>query len=177
MLTPHSFSSGDSAAWTERLYDYPASAGWSLLLRFLWPGHDAVEVTADADGDDFAVTLTPDDTADWPAGQAVIVRVVSRPGESKTLPPVDIVIFPNLRLAVRHDPRSLAQQALDALREALFKFAQGGQWKTQAYSIAGRSMTFRSTDEIIKLIRYYEQQVAAETAARTGGSQRIQARF
>ena len=176
MSAPHSLSSGDSAAWTERLPDHPASAGWSLLLRFLWPSRDAFEVTAVADGDDFAVALTPIDTASWPAGPACVARIVSRSGESKQLPLTDIRILPNMATAARFDPRSHAQKALAALREALDKFIQGGKWATQAYSIAGRSMTFRTADEILKLIRYYEQQVAAETAA-AGGSQRIQVRF
>ena len=173
MAAPKTLPSGDSASWTERLPDHPASAGWSLLLRFLFRARDAFEVEGVADGDDFLITLAPEETATWPAGPAVIVRVATQPGISKTLPRTDIEILPNLATAERFDPRTHAQKALAALREALQKWALGGQWKTQAYSIAGRSMTFRSTKEILDLIRYYEQEVAREI----GGTQRIQVRF
>jgi phytoene/squalene synthetase len=50
----------------------------------------------------------------------------------------------------------------EAARAALLSYAEDGKGHVASYSIAGRSMTFRSTDDILKLITKLESDVAKE---------------
>ncbi len=85
MNEPKNFRAGDSASWSESLPDYPASAGWSLKYRLMWPSGSGVNLTANPVGDDYAITLASASTASWLAGSATLVSWVEKGSERVTL--------------------------------------------------------------------------------------------
>lgn len=65
---PTSFRAGDTTKWVVTYGDYPAST-WSLTYYFKRPGNDTIDVTATASSDDFAITLTPEDSTQFKPGR------------------------------------------------------------------------------------------------------------
>jgi hypothetical protein len=165
MNSPTTFRAGDSASWSESLSAYPASAGWIMKLRMLWPAGQAIDIATTADGDDFAVTLAASDTASWQAGKATLVAWVEKGTQSITVGDLSVQVLPNLRLQANHDGRTANKRALDAAEAALLKYLEGGQALVEEYEIDGRRMKFRSTQEIRDLIAHYKRAVAKENAA------------
>ncbi|MDR2508174.1 MAG: hypothetical protein LBD67_09335 [Candidatus Accumulibacter sp.] len=178
---PSFLRAGDSFSWRGRLKDAPAGSGWALAFRILWPsGMAPYDFGAGVDGEDYTVVLSGAETAPFIPGRVTLVLFFTRDGERITLPPRRFEILPDLLSAGGLDPRSFAERALADLENALALMMAGGQGHVEQYSIAGRSMKFRSVADIIALIRYYEAQVAAGnalTAAIAGGSARVQVRF
>lgn len=182
MSEPTTLRAGDSATWTrEDLSDTPASDGWALKYRLLWPTGAAVDLTATATGDSYSVSLTADATRDWPAGSATLVAYVERAGERITLGQQPLTVLPDLTAAATFDGRSQARIALDHARAALSAYLAAGKAHVAEYEIAGRRMKFRGSREILDLIQHYEREVAKENAATallTGGSPgRVLTRF
>ncbi|MDO9596728.1 MAG: hypothetical protein Q7J47_03310 [Azoarcus sp.] len=159
---------GDSAGWTETLPDHPPAAGWALHYRLLWPSAAAVDIAAVAGADDYTVTIPPATTATLPAGIATLVWWVER-GADETLERVSLgcqplSILPNLTTATTYDARTLNAIALAEAKAALAAHVASGRAHVGEYSIAGRSMKFRTADEITALIQYYERECAKERA-------------
>lgn len=181
MNAPDTFRAGDSISWTESLPAYPASAGWALKYRLLWPTGTAVALDAVAAGDDHAVALDAADTADWTAGSATLVAWVEQGTDRVTLEQQPVTILPDLSAATTYDGRSQAVKALAQARAALASYMEKGQLHVAEYDVAGRRMKFRSSTEITDLIAYYEGEVARERAAAAllqGGSPgRVYTRF
>lgn len=143
---------------------YPASAGWTLKYRLLWPTGTAVQITATASGDDYAVSLSTTATAGWTPGQATLLSWVEKGSERITLAQQAVTILANLALASTYDGRSQAQKALADAKAALAAYMANGQLQVAEYEIGARRMKFRSADEIRGLIHHYEREVAAERA-------------
>lgn len=165
MNSPDTFRAGDSASWTESLPAYPASAGWSLKFRLIFPVGTAVAINTTPSGDDYAVSLSAATTASWPAGSATLVSWVEKAAEKFTLEQQAVTILPDLTVAATHDGRSANKKALDAAESALAAYLTGGQSVVAEYEIAGRRMKFRDTQQILDLINHYKRLVAKETAA------------
>lgn len=165
MNSPTTFRAGDSASWSESLSAYPASAGWVLKFRMLWPTGQGIDIPTTADGDNHAVALTAATTKDWQPGKATLVAWVEKGAESITIGEKPVLVLADLRQKVNHDGRSTNRRALDAAEAALLKYLEGGQAMVEEYEIAGRRMKFRSTQEIRDLIAHYKREVAKENAA------------
>lgn len=165
MNSPTTFRAGDSASWSESLSAYPASAGWVLKYRLLWPTAQGIDIPTTPDGDAHAVALSAASTKDWQAGPATLVAWVEKGNDSITIGQQPVQVLPDLRQQVNHDGRSANRRALDAAEAALLKYLEGGQSMVEEYEIAGRRMKFRSTQEIRDLIAFYKRAVAKETAA------------
>lgn len=165
MNEPTTLRAGDSAAWSESLPDYPASAGWVLAYRLLWSGGTAVDIPTAASGDDHTVTLTATDTSGWTAGAATLVSWVEKGTDRVTLSQQSIDILPDLTVALTHDGRSMNRRALEAAEAALVAYLQGGKAIVAEYEIAGRRMKFRDSEQILALINHYKPLVAKENAA------------
>jgi len=178
---PTSFRAGDSIAWTLSLPEYPASAGWALKYRLLWPTGTAVAINSSAAGDDHAVSLAATDTAAWAAGKATLLAWVEKGIERITLKQPLVDVLPNLAAASVYDGRSQAVKALADAKAALAAYMAAGQTHVAEYDIGGRRMKFRTSAEIIDLINYYERETAGERAlqaALQGGSPgRVLTRF
>ncbi len=166
MNEPTTFRAGDSASWSESLSDYPASAGWSLKYRLIWPSGSGVNLTATPAGDDFEINLDSANTSAWQPGQATLVSWVEKaPAERITVGQKIVTILPDLTQAVTHDGRSANKQALDAAEAALAEYLKGGKATVAEYEVAGRRMKFRDADQILALINHYKPLVARENAA------------
>lgn len=165
---PSTLRAGDSAGWVVSFSDYPASAGWQLHYRLLWPSGPAVTFDAAAQGDDHAVSLAGADTAGWQAGAATLVWWVTRDDEGTvtrhTLGQQAVAILPDLTAAAALDPRSLNERALADAQAALAAHMASGRAHVAEYQIAGRQMKFRTVDELRALIEYYQREVATERA-------------
>jgi hypothetical protein len=70
--------------------------------------------------------------------------------------------MPGLGAAAGTDSRLPAQRRLDTLRAAYDAYIQSGNFTVGGYSIAGRSMTYRSPEELIMAIRNAERDVNRE---------------
>ncbi|MDR1276389.1 MAG: hypothetical protein LBL72_08445 [Candidatus Accumulibacter sp.] len=115
--SPSCLRAGDSIAWSERLDDYPASAGWSLSFRLIWraaaataPFEFAAQVSPDGEG--FDVSLSAPETAGFTAGTAALAAIVSRDDAKITLGIVPLEILPNLAAVDAFDDRSENRRAL-----------------------------------------------------------------
>lgn len=165
MNAPTVFRAGDSVGWFQDLPEYPAADGWALKYRLLWPAGSAVDITTTGAGERFTAALTAANTASWAEGAATLVSWVERGAEKATLGTQAVTILPDLTVAANHDSRTRNQKALDAARLALETYMASGRMHVAEYDIAGRSMKFRSAEEIRDLIQFYEREVAKERAA------------
>lgn len=156
---------GDSLNFATSTPDYPASAGWVLKYRLVPRGTgSAIELTATAEGDDHRVQVAAATTAGWSAGAYGWAAWVEKTGEQYTVDSGQITVTPNPRtVAAGTDLRSEARKALEDLKTAHAAYV-ASNGTVASYQIADRQRTFRSVAEIVKLITYYEQQVAKEDA-------------
>lgn len=165
MNEPTTFRAGDSASWSESLPDYPASAGWSLKYRLIYPAGTAVTFDATPASDDYAIALTSANTAAWTAGKATLISWVEKAADKKTIGQKDVTVLPDLTIAATHDGRTGNKKALDAAEAALAAYLTGGKAMVAEYEIDGRRMKFRDSNQILELIAYYKPLVARENAA------------
>lgn len=152
---------GDSLNFLTQTPKYPASQAWVLYYRLVprTAGNAAISITATAEGDDHRVLVAAATTAGWAADSYTWSAWVDKAGEKYTVQDGQIVIKADPRTAAAgHDGRSLARKALDDARTAL------AAWKPtqRRYKIGEREMEFNGTADIIKLITYWERQVASE---------------
>lgn len=134
-VEPERFRAGTTVEWRREdlQADYPASAGWALKYAFVGPA-GKWEVTADADGDAFAVTILAVDSNkaagiyQWQA-RVTLVDAVHEAGEGTT------EVLVNLQeQQAGEDHRFWAVIALEAVEAQLGKKATRDQ---QNYSIQG----------------------------------------
>lgn len=166
---PTSFRAGDFAAWKTAIPEYDAADGWSLIYRLILPFGAATEFSAtDGVGGDYAVSLSATATSTWQAGAGTLLSRVERgsgPGlERVTLGQQAVTILPNLATASSFDGRSIAAKGLADARTALAQYMAKGQAHVAEYHISDRVMKFRTTQDILDLIAYYEREVAKERA-------------
>lgn len=168
-MEPTSIRAGDSLAWERSLPAYPASAGWALKYRLLFPAGTAVDIASSGAGDLYSVALTAANTAGWTPGAATLIAYLERGAgpslERITLSQQSVTILPALYAAATLDNRSQAVKALADARAALAAYMANGQAHVAEYEIAGRRMKFRSANEIGFLVGYLEGEVARERAA------------
>lgn len=170
---PTTIRAGDSVAWRVELAAYLPADGWALHYRLLWPTGAAVSFDATADGTAHAVSLTSADTASWAAGSATLVSWVEQGADRVTLAQQPVQLLPDLTAAANFDSRTQNEIALADCQQALADYLASGKAHVAGYGVAGRTMTFRSTDEIRALIEHYQREVARERANRaalSGGS-------
>lgn len=166
---PTSFRAGDSAAWKTALPEYDAADGWSLIYRLILPFGAATEFSATGGtGGDYAVSLSATATSTWQAGAGTLLSRVERGSgaglERITLGQQAVTILPNLATASSFDGRSIAAKGLADARAALAQYMAKGQAHVAEYHISDRVMKFRTTQDILDLIAYYEREVAKERA-------------
>jgi hypothetical protein len=164
MNAPTTFRAGDSLTWQESLSAYPANDGWALKFRLLWPTGAAVEFNAPASGADHSISLTAATTATWPAGSAMLVAYVEKGAQRATIASVAVTILPNLVTATNIDSRSVAVRSLAAALAARESYLASGKAHVTEYDIAGRTMKFRSAQDLNDLIEQLQREVSRERA-------------
>lgn len=177
MTSPATLRAGDSATWEESTPSHLPADGWEVKARIIFVSGTpvALDGAPTVTGASFAVGAAT--SSAWPAGTATLILYAERGSgptlERATLSQAAVQILPNLLTATTHDGRSVAARTLADLEAALASYAQSGKGHVQSYTIAGRSMQFRSAADILDLIRYYRAEVAREratTAILQGGS-------
>jgi hypothetical protein len=162
---------GDTLDFVDQVPAYPATDAWTLKYRltptFAAPAQTPIDLTATTyTTTDYRVQAGPATTATWKAGIYTWTRWVEKAGARQSLGEGRIEFRPDPATLVQgYDPRSSAQRALDDAQAALANFqATGGRVKS--YSINGRSMEFDAAVDIIKLVNYWQNEVARENAAK-----------
>jgi hypothetical protein len=160
---PARLVAGDTVAWTKDLPSYPASAGW--VLRYTLVSATApITFTAAAapDGQGHVVNVTAATTAAWAPGSYAWSADVSLGAARHTVATGRLTIAPNLAAITAGglDTRTPARRALDAMDAALA--AVGDKAYLQAYTINGRSQTFRDPSQFMALRSQLQAEVAKE---------------
>lgn len=160
---PQVLYAGDTWSWQRALSDYPAS-DWTLKYTLI-NSAGRINITAGADGDVHEVEVPAATTAGYAAGVYTFQAFVEQGSERYTVGRGSITVLAGYASGSGGaDARSQAQIALDAAVAAYAAFtASSGLQDT--YTIAGRSMKFRSVDEIVRQINFWRNEVAKEQAA------------
>lgn len=165
---------GDTLDFVDVVADFPASDGWTLKYRlvpmFATPTQLPITLTAVTYlTTDYRIQEAPATTAAWVAGLYTWKRWVEKSGARQSLndsPDDRIELKPDpTTLAQGYDGRSVAVKALEDCKLALANFsATGGRVKR--YAIAGREMEFDAAGDIVALVKYWENEVRRERAAK-----------
>jgi enamine deaminase RidA (YjgF/YER057c/UK114 family) len=162
-----SLIAGDSLSVLVSGGAHPASAGWVLKMTLVprVQGPSVVVITAAAEGDDHRLQVGKTATTAWQPGQYAWAQWVEKGDEAKTLDRGQITIQPDPRtMPVGTDTRSQAVQALESCKTALADFRAGKGLKRR-YKIGEREMEFTSTAEVLREIKFWQNQVDAEEVA------------
>lgn len=163
---PLQLRAGDTWKWRrEDLADYPATT-WTLKYRFK-NASGGFEVVAAADGANFAITLTATATAAYTSGRYDWLAWVESGAEKYSVDQGTLEVLPDLRTGTATaalDARSDARRIYDDLLTA-YKSYIANRGTVKSYTIGSRSMTFHSTEEILKQLNYWRAEVAREEAA------------
>ena len=154
---------GDTLNYRSVPSEYSPADGWSLTLRLVPRSADetAHEVAGVADGSTWLVRTNAGLTAAWAPGWYSWAAYVSNAGGER-------YTIDRGQLEVLRDPgqaqpgvdgRSQAQRALDDAKAAFAAWTP----TQRRYRIADREREFNSPADIIKVIRYWETEVARET--------------
>lgn len=154
-------TAGDSLRFVRVLPAHSAADGWVLHYRLVprAAGGTPIEIQAQPMGADHQVAVPTGTTAAWLPGAYGWAAWVERDGERSTLATGQATVLPDPRQAQPGaDTRSPARRALEDARNAL------AAWNPtrRRYKIGEREMEFNGTADIIKLITWWEQQVAQE---------------
>jgi hypothetical protein len=148
--------------------EYSGDDGWAAKYRFMpRPGGvgAAFEVPCSWTGDAFRYQVSSSQSGAWTPDDYSWALIVYKTGLQVTIEEGVAKVTPNRATTATYDSRSQAQKALDDAKAALGTFnATSGRVKS--YSIAGRAMEFDTGSEILKLISFWETQVAAENRAK-----------
>lgn len=157
---------GDTLDFVTSVPAYLASAGYTLKYRLVprLTG-TAILLTASASGDDYRVQVAPATTAGWTAGEYSWSAWVEKAGERHVVDTGLSTIEADPSTIAAFDGRSQAQIAYEDAQTALANFqATGGRIKR--YAIAGREMEFDAAGDLVALVKYWQNEVRKENAAK-----------
>jgi len=160
-IEPTAFTAGDTVTWEKTLDCYKASEGW-VLTYAIRNQNNTINLTATADGDKHNVSLTAVTTAGYTAGTYWWQSYATKASERKTVDSGELVICENLAVSAAFDGRSHAAKVFEALKAVMESKATADQL---SYSIAGRSITKLSPEELLKWLNFYKRQVRNEENA------------
>lgn len=161
-VEPRTIVIGDTVKWKRSLPDYPADE-FTLSYAFTDSDGNQFTVTASADGTDHLVSESTATTGAYTAGdyqwQAYVTEISS--SERFTIGSGYSEIVPNYASAAVDD-RSHARATLDAIKAMIAGKATSDQ---ASMSIAGRSLSRYSVEEILRWRSHYEALVEREERA------------
>lgn len=154
---------GDRLNVTLQVPAYPASGGNTLTLRLVPRATGtAVDLTATASGDDHVVSASAAATAAYAAGEYSWHAFVTNGSDRYTVGSGQITVKANpASLAAGADTRSQARKAVDDLKAALAAWSP----TRKSYTVGDVSMTFNSTGDIVRMLNFWERELAREEAA------------
>lgn len=165
---PLELVAGDSWQWRrEDLVDYPAPT-WTLVYRFK-NASGGFEITAAADGAEFAISVPSATTATYAAGVYQYAARVSDGTTFTTVREGAVTLTASLfagTASAALDLRSDAQKGLDAINAALLAKATNDQMEYEI-SIGGSARRIRrcSIPELLQARAAYQADVWREQAA------------
>ena len=142
--------------------DCPADDGWSARIKFLHKEHDAIPITAVADGSNFKFSLTPTEPgAGWWSWQAVasktsVGRVTIGHGRVEVLPDLFDSSLANF------DGQSENEKILEAVEATL---NENASLTHQTVTVDGVAVVHKSLDQLVEIRRVYRGLVAEERRA------------
>lgn len=146
----------------------PATHSLALHLR----GAGVLDIVAPAPADPataaqkWELTATGAQTAALPAGAyAWTITATDSDGARTTIGSGQVQVYADLALAAPgYDARTTAQVALEEAELALASF-KGSGGRIRSYTIAGRTITFDSSAELVQICNYWRVRVATEQRA------------
>jgi hypothetical protein len=166
-IEPASFRAGDTVSWLRDLSDYLPADGWTLKYAFR-KSSSKINITTTTSGTKHLATITAATSATFTAGRydwiAYVIKGTSPNQEQHTVDEGACDVLPNLSLDANYDARSDARIIYDDLIAA-YKAFISANGMMQAFTVAGKSVSFRSSKEILDQIKYWATQVRAEEAA------------
>lgn len=155
---------GTTLSFATSVPEYPASAGWTL--KYYLRRRDAVgaiDLTADADGDDYRVEVAAATTAAWPAATYGWESRAEKGTEKYPVASGQIVVLPDIATSTgAYDSRSKAEQALEAVDAMMLNKASSAQ---RRYRIGERELESYGVTELLALRSHLAIQVKRERRA------------
>lgn len=150
---PSSFAAGTTITYRKSFSDYPAGSGWTLTLYLR--GASAADIEAEADGDDFVVTIEPTDTGKGFAAGLYrwSERVSTEAGEVHEVGAGRVNILPDLGQAGAGTNQEWLERAVAALRAHIEGRIAAGM---ESYQIGGRVVSKIPLLEARKLLAKLE---------------------
>jgi len=169
---PLEIRAGDTVTWRreELTVDYPASDSWVLTYYFRGPSQP-LNVDAEADGDEFLVTIAATETAKWNPGVYSWLARVSKAGEVHSAGDGQVKVLVNLAAdMLNYDGRSFSKQFQQVIEQlclgkSLTEIAAStglSVGQIEAYSIGNRSVTYAKKTELFALRDQMRRESAAE---------------
>lgn len=157
---------GDRWMWkrTDLGTDYPtASYSLSYIFRHLHSGNTSISITATEVDNDYIIEVPSATTAGYTHSDYRWYAFITRTSDSQRLEigSGTVSIYPN-RVTANDDPRTHAEQMVYKIELVLSNRADAD---VLSYSIAGRSLSKMSPDELVKWRDYYLAEVAKERRA------------
>lgn len=160
-IEPEKVTAGDVWTWKKSLTDYLPSENWTLTYALVKDG-TLIEITASDDSDIHLVEIAAATTAGYSAGiyhyQAYVTN--SSTSERYQIGTGTIEVLPNFATqSLGYDNRTHVKKTLDALEAVILGKASKDQL---SYSIAGRSLSRMSPQELIDWRNQYRAEYYAE---------------
>lgn len=177
-LEPNEVRAGDTVKWKKYIADYVPADGWTLYYA-INNSSALIEITTTDNGDGYhLVNEAPATTETWGSGVYKWQSYVSDGTDRYTIETGTIEILPDLTDGAT-DTRSIVKRTLDAIEAVIENRASIDQ---QSYTIAGRSLSRMSVEELLTLRDKYKseylQELQAEKIERgLGTKNKIKVRF
>lgn len=177
-IEPAEIRVGFTTSWYKDVTDYPPSGGWTLKYA-LRNSAQKITLTAATSGTRYLTTVTASGSSAYVVGIYTWVAYVTK-GTAETLDQheVDrgtIALVQNYSADAVYDGRSDARIIYDNLITKYKAFISSGG-EMQSMSVAGKSVSFRSAEDFLTQIKYWEAKVRdeedAEAVANGGSSSR-----
>lgn len=161
---PLKIIAGDRVKWKRSFTDYKAGDGWSLAYYLVHPTNAKITINTSADGDDHLVDVAPATTTNWVAGTYHWQAFVTKDDDRYLVDEGTLEIETNFASGsvTTFDDRSHARKVL-ALIEAAIEGNTSPD--VQSYSIAGRTLSRYSKEDLLKLRNQYRWEVKQEEQA------------
>jgi hypothetical protein len=154
---PDSFPAGTTCRFRKAYSDYPASDGWALV--FYLAGASVAQIEAEADGDAFVITITPEKTTGgFLAGHYHWEERVAKDGEVYKVDSGVVTIDADLATAAAGSLQSWLETSITVLKAHIASRLPAGM---QMYAIHGRQVSKIPIAEAIGLLRELESELAA----------------
>lgn len=154
-IEPESLRAGNTATWLKELSDYLPADGWTLYYAAT-TADAQITITASDNGDGrHLVEVAKASTAAWTTGTYRLIGYVDDGTDRHQVYDGYLEVLPDLAAASSGvEARSTIKQTLDALEALIAGKASKDQLN---YTIAGRSLSHYSPDELLAWRTYYRR--------------------